>query len=355
MNSDDNKLLEDDVLDEIIEEFESISENQDGMITYSQIFDFDDFKDMDKESQKLILAKLASSGIEIVEKSETELDQEEEVEDEIDEEDQEEEIDEKELEEEIDKTVDSLAGIKLDDPVKMYLKEIGKVDLLTATEEIILARRMETGEIARKSIHGYKFNKQNKNKLASDIFFGDLAKILQTADNYLREEKELDENTIKDLDGLINMGSLFKQVMEDDLDKDQLEQLNAKIIICNIAQNSIEDDDLSKKDANILCDLFDSFDHMLQIIENDEVVSMVYSSFNDLLRKAANKDTIKTNDQMIIDNLLKTSEFASSIKDKQVLSDEEASFLAYIIAKRNISLKMLNHISFKILVNLFFH
>ena len=68
MNSDDNKLLEDDVLDEIIEEFESISENQDGMITYSQIFDFDDFKDMDKESQKLILAKLASSGIEIVEK-----------------------------------------------------------------------------------------------------------------------------------------------------------------------------------------------------------------------------------------------------------------------------------------------
>ena len=342
MNSDDNKLLEDDVLDEIIEEFESISENQDGMITYSQIFDFDDFKDMDKESQKLILAKLASSGIEIVEKSETELDQEEEVEDEIDEEDQEEEIDEKELEEEIDKTVDSLAGIKLDDPVKMYLKEIGKVDLLTATEEIILARRMETGEIARKSIHGYKFNKQNKNKLASDIFFGDLAKVLQTADNYLREEKELDENTIKDLDGLINMGSLFKQVMEDDLDKDQLEQLNAKIIICNIAQNSIEDDDLSKKDANILCDLFDSFDHMLQIIENDEVVSMVYSSFNDLLRKAANKDTIKTNDQMIIDNLLKTSEFASSIKDKQVLSDEEASFLAYIIAKRNISLKMLN-------------
>lgn len=342
MNSDDNKLLEDDVLDEIIEEFESISENQDGMITYSQIFDFDDFKDMDKESQKLILAKLASSGIEIVEKSETELDQEEEVEDEIDEEDQEEEIDEKELEEEIDKTVDSLAGIKLDDPVKMYLKEIGKVDLLTATEEIILARRMETGEIARKSINGYKFNKQNKNKLASDIFFGDLAKVLQTADNYLREEKELDQNTIKDLDGLINMGSLFKQVMEDDLDKDQLEQLNAKIIICNIAQNSIEDDDLSKKDANILCDLFDSFDHMLQIIENDEVVSMVYSSFNDLLSKAANKDTIKTNDQMIIDNLLKTSEFASSIKDKQVLSDEEASFLAYIIAKRNISLKMLN-------------
>ena len=342
MNSDDNKLLEDDVLNEIIEEFESISENQDGMITYSQIFNFDDFRDMDKESQKLILAKITSSGIEIVEKSETELDQEEEVEDDIDEEEQEDEIDEKELEKEIDKSVDNFAGIKLDDPVKMYLKEIGKVDLLTATEEIILARRMEAGEIAQKSIRGYKFNKQNKNKLASDVFFGDLARVLETANNDLHEEKNLDEKIIKDLDGLINMGSLFKQVMENDLDKDQLEQLNAKIIICNIAQNSIDDDDLSRKDANILCDLFDSFDHMLKIIENDEVVSMVYSSFNDLLKKAANKDTIKTNDQMIIDNLLKTSEFAASIKDKKVLSDDEASYLAYIIAKRNMSLKMLN-------------
>src|SRR5699024_10234260 len=73
---------------------------------------------------------------------------------------------------------------------------------------------------------------------------------------------------------------------------------------------------------------------------------MVYSSFNDLLKKAANKDTIKTNDQMIIDNLLKTSEFAHSIKEKQPLSDDEASLLSYIIAKRNISLKMLNNEEF---------
>ena len=56
MNSDDSKLLEDDVLDEIIEEFESISESQDGMITYSQIFNFDDFRDIDKE-QNLIKRK----------------------------------------------------------------------------------------------------------------------------------------------------------------------------------------------------------------------------------------------------------------------------------------------------------
>src|SRR5699024_5182606 len=257
-----------------------------------------------------------------------------------------EEIDEKELEEEIDKSVDNLAGIKLDDPVKMYLKEIGKVDLLTATEEIILARRMEAGEIAYKTLNGYKYNKKNKNKLTNDVFFGDLAKVLDLANESLLEDRKIDENTVRDLDGLINMGSLFNKVMNGDLDKDQIEQLNAKIIICNIAQNSIEDEDLSRKEANILCDLFDSFDHMLQIIENDEVVSMVYSSFNDLLEKAANKDLIKTNDQMVIDNLLKTSEFAVSIKSNKVLSDDESSFLSYSIEKRNLALKMLNREEF---------
>ena len=37
-------------------------------------------------------------------------------------------------------------GISIDDPVRMYLKEIGKVPLLSADEEIALAKRMEDGE-----------------------------------------------------------------------------------------------------------------------------------------------------------------------------------------------------------------
>lgn len=60
------------------------------------------------------------------------------------------EIEEEDHEEDKEEDLSVPKGITVDDPVRMYLKEIGKVDLLTAEEEVEIAKRMEVGDESAK-------------------------------------------------------------------------------------------------------------------------------------------------------------------------------------------------------------
>lgn len=114
------------------------------MLEYEEIADF--FKDLnlDPEKFEMVIDYLEQNGIDVLK-----ISNDDDVDDDIilDEED--------EVEvEKIDLSVPE--GVSVEDPVRMYLKEIGKVPLLSADEEIELAQNMEDGAVAIEKINVLK-------------------------------------------------------------------------------------------------------------------------------------------------------------------------------------------------------
>ena len=105
---------------------------KDGKLTYEEIGDAFEKVQIDSDDIDELYKLFEKEGIHLVDKKNSKDD------------------------DEVDVTKEDLSvpkGVTVDDPVRMYLKEIGKISLLTADEEVEIAKRMEAGdEFAKKEL-----------------------------------------------------------------------------------------------------------------------------------------------------------------------------------------------------------
>ncbi len=129
-----------------------------GSLTLAEIMEAFSETDLDKDKVENLYETLGNLGIEVIESKNEKVDIDFSADDELDIENLDDNMDEVLSKDENQMDLEPIdmslpKGISIDDPVRMYLKEIGKIPLLKPHEEVELARRMHEGdEVAKQRL-----------------------------------------------------------------------------------------------------------------------------------------------------------------------------------------------------------
>lgn len=177
------------------------------VLTYREIMDsMDNVEDFTTEDMEKMYESIASKGIEVVDDTKNSVKKPEIA-----------PVNQKEL-----ANMSAPDGISIDDPVRMYLKEIGRVPLLTGEDEIKLAKRMDKGKQAQKII---------ENEVAEELVV------------------MIDENETPDV--LLNRANEFLK-----MENDWYEEREVNVVFSKIKALNENNENLYRKDFEDCCKEF---------------------------------------------------------------------------------------------------